>query len=98
MSHYPVTGTPTGAQTPAAAEYTGTIRLLSKKELAKKYGCSLSTIDNRLNPNSPWYDETFPKPIELGAGGSRSSAKRWIEHVADKWPLTKLEQSGGAPL
>lgn len=66
-------------------------RILRKKDLAKKLACSLSTIDNRLNPSSPWHDESFPRPIPLGAGGSRSSAKGWIEYVVDEWLESRLQ-------
>lgn len=71
--------------TDVARAPTRSTRVLRKKDLAKKLSCSVSTIDNRLNPASPWHDETFPRPIPLGAGGSRSSAKGWIEYVVDEW-------------
>lgn len=66
-------------------------RVLRKKDLAKKLSCSESTIDNRLNPSSRWHDETFPRPVSLGAGGSRSSAKGWIEYVIDEWLESRME-------
>lgn len=94
MSLYPSTGN-AGQLFPALTD-TGTrpasIRILRKKDLARKLGCSASTIDNRRNPNSDWYDETFPRPVPLGAGGSRSSAKGWLEHVVDAWLQTRLEE------
>ncbi|MBN8211329.1 MAG: AlpA family phage regulatory protein [Xanthomonadales bacterium] len=67
------------------------MRILRKKAIAKKVGCSESTVDNRLNPRSRWHDETFPKPIPLGAGGSRSSAKGWLEYVVDEWLESRKE-------
>lgn len=67
------------------------MRILRKKDLAKKLSCSESTIDNRLNPRSRWHDETFPLPVPLGAGGSRSSAKGWIEYVIDEWLESRME-------
>jgi len=69
-------------------------RVLRKKDLAKKLSCSESTIDNRLNPSSRWHDETFPRPVLLGAGGSRSSAKGWIEYVIDEWLESRMEGAG----
>jgi prophage regulatory protein len=66
-------------------------RILRKKDLAKKISCSESTIDNRLNPSSRWHDESFPRPVPLGAGGSRSSAKGWIEYVVDEWLESRME-------
>jgi len=49
--------------------------------------------DNRLNSSSPWHDETFPRPVPLGAGGSRSSAKGWIEYVIDEWLESRMEDA-----
>lgn len=66
-------------------------RILRKKHLAEKLNCSESTIDNRLNPSSRWHDESFPRPVPLGAGGSRSSAKGWIEYVIDEWLESRME-------
>jgi len=68
-------------------------RVLRKKALAKKLSCSESTIDNRLNPSSPWHDETFPRPVLLGAGGTRSSAKGWLEYVIDEWLESRMEDA-----
>ena len=67
------------------------MRVLRKKDLAKKLSCSESTIDNRLNPSSRWHDESFPRPVPLGAGGSRSSAKGWVEYVVDEWLESRME-------
>lgn len=74
-----------------APQSTRSKRVLRKKDLAKKLSCSESTIDNRLNPSSRWHDETFPPPVPLGAGGSRSSAKGWIEYVIDEWLESRME-------
>ncbi|OAX87930.1 transcriptional regulator [Xanthomonas nasturtii] len=79
--------TETGGVVPPA---TRSKRVIRKKDLAKKLSCSESTIDNRLNPSSRWYDETFPRPVPLGAGGSRSSAKGWIEYVVDEWLESRI--------
>lgn len=67
------------------------MRVLRKKEFAKKMGCSESTIDNRINPLSPWHDPTFPKPIPLGAVGTRNTAKGWIEYTGDEWLESRKE-------
>ncbi len=96
MSLYPSTGNHAGPLSPVSFDAAGrpaSIRVLRKKELAKKMGCSPSTIDNRRNRDSPWYDETFPRPVDLGAGGSRSSAKGWLEHVVDAWLQSRMEEA-----
>ena len=86
INHSPNTDT-RGASSPL----TRSRRVLRKKDLAKKLSCSESTIDNRLNPSSRWHDETFPRPVPLGAGGSRSTAKGWIEYVVDEWLESRME-------
>ena len=85
------THSPTFVAQDAARPSTRSKRVLRKKALAKKLSCSESTIDNRLNPSSRWHDETFPRPVPLGAGGSRSSAKGWIEYVIDEWLESRME-------
>jgi prophage regulatory protein len=75
----------------SATSFPRSTRVLRKKDLAKKIGCSESTVDNRVNPLSPWHDATFPKSIELGAGGTRRLAKGWIEYTVDEWLESRKE-------
>lgn len=51
----------------------------------KKIGLSRSTIYGRLNPRSPSYDATFPRPINLGG-----AAVAWFEEDLDEWLMSKL--------
>lgn len=51
-------------------------RIIRIKEFAAMIGLSRSTIYDRLNPKSPRFDSTFPRPIKLGA-----SAIGW--HLVD---------------
>nr|VFK54174.1 MAG: transcriptional regulator, AlpA family [Candidatus Kentron sp. TUN] len=58
--------------------------ILRKNELTNKIKISRSHIENRLNPKSPYYDPTFPRPIKLGNGARsvgflESDVDRWIE-------------------
>ncbi|WP_447402032.1 helix-turn-helix transcriptional regulator [Escherichia coli] len=53
------------------------------KTLSRKPGAvqSRSTIYEKLNPESRYYDETFPKPVRLGAasvGWRSTSVDEWI--------------------
>ncbi|EPT6140256.1 helix-turn-helix transcriptional regulator [Salmonella enterica subsp. enterica serovar Newport] len=51
------------------------------RELTKVLGLSRSTIYEKLNPESRYYDETFPKPVRLGAasvGWRSTSVDEWI--------------------
>lgn len=67
-------------------------KAISKLKLSEKLGISESTIDNRLDPSGRWHDPKFPKPIDLGIGGSCKSAPRWLEHRVDEW-LDTLEEA-----
>ena len=56
-------------------------RILRMRELTKIVGLSRSTIYEKLNPESRYYDETFPKPVRLGAasvGWRSTSVDEWI--------------------
>ena len=61
------------------------LKVLRLKDVQKRIGLSRSTIYDRLNPNSPRYDDSFPKPIKLGF-----SAIGWIEESVDHWILGRL--------
>jgi prophage regulatory protein len=54
--------------------------------VVKKIGLSRSTIYGRLNPRSPSYDATFPRPINLGG-----AAIAFFEEDLDAWLMSKLD-------
>ncbi|MDR5873752.1 helix-turn-helix transcriptional regulator [Vreelandella gomseomensis] len=62
-----------------------TVTILRIRQLSKKLGMSRSWIYEKINPDSPRYDPSFPKPIKLGA-----SAIGWIEHDIDQWVMSQL--------
>lgn len=62
--------------------------VIRRKQLEKKIGLSRSAIYDRLNPKSPNFDPSFPKPIPLGA-----RAIGFIESEADAWLAARVEQS-----
>lgn len=56
-------------------------RILRMPELSQLLGISRSTIYEKMNPLSKYYDATFPRPVRLGSGsvGWRSSAiDEWL--------------------
>jgi prophage regulatory protein len=57
------------------------IRILRRRDLESRLRLSRSTIYDRINPDSPRYDLTFPKPIHLGGG----TAVGWIESEVEAW-------------
>ncbi|HDU8692135.1 TPA: AlpA family phage regulatory protein [Morganella morganii subsp. morganii] len=57
------------------------IRILRMTELTVMLGISRSSIYEKLNPRSKYYDENFPKPIKLGAssvGWQYASVEKWL--------------------
>jgi prophage regulatory protein len=56
------------------------IKVLRLKGVMHKTGDGRSTIYNKNNPASKYYDPTYPKPIRLGA-----KSVGWIESEIDAW-------------
>ncbi|EOL8876849.1 AlpA family transcriptional regulator [Citrobacter sp. TBCP-5362] len=57
------------------------LRILRMAELTAFLGISRSSIYEKLNPKSRYYDADFPKPIRLGAasiGWRSTSVDEWI--------------------
>lgn len=63
-------------------------RLLRRKQVEQAIGLSRSTIYARLDPKSPQYDPTFPKPITLG-----SMSVAWIEAEIQNWIASRIADS-----
>lgn len=59
-----------------------TLSILRRKQVEAVTGLSRSTIYDRIDPNSPRYDPSFPKPVSLGpraVGFIRSEVEIWLE-------------------
>lgn len=56
------------------------LTMLRMKHMLTKLGISRSSIYEKINPKSPRYDPSFPKPIKLGA-----AAIGWVEEEVDQW-------------
>ncbi|UOO89780.1 AlpA family phage regulatory protein [Vitreoscilla massiliensis] len=64
------------------------LRILRIKEVATKLAIGKSTIYDWINPKSPRYDPSFPKPIKLGG-----NSIGWFSTMIDEWLTNKyLEQ------
>lgn len=57
-----------------------TVTILRIRQLSKKLGMSRSWIYEKIKPDSPRYDPTFPKQIKLG-----DAAVGWVESEIDNW-------------
>ncbi|CNB44385.1 phage transcriptional regulator AlpA [Yersinia ruckeri] len=56
------------------------LRILRMPELTKMLGISRSSIYEKLNPKSRYYDVDFPKPVRLGA-----ASVGWRSTAIDEW-------------
>ncbi|MCP9759178.1 AlpA family phage regulatory protein [Aquitalea sp. S1-19] len=60
-------------------------RILRLAELCQRVGLSSSAVYDRLTPNSPRHDPTFPRQVSLGGG-----AVGWLEHEVSAWLQTRI--------
>ncbi|EKN4209735.1 AlpA family transcriptional regulator [Yersinia ruckeri] len=56
------------------------LRILRMSELTTLLGISRSSIYEKLNPKSRYYDAEFPKPVRLGA-----ASVGWRSTAIDEW-------------
>jgi prophage regulatory protein len=59
-------------------------KILRLRRLKEKTGISRSSVYNKLNPRSKYYDATFPKPIRLGA-----ASVGWLEADVEAWLVSR---------
>lgn len=69
-----------------STEPSQSLRVLRLRHVIQRVGLSRSTIYDRINPKSSRYDESFPKPIKIGA-----SAIGWIESSISEWIESRIE-------
>jgi prophage regulatory protein len=65
-----------------SSQTTPAQRIIKLPELKNQTGKSRSSIYDTLNPKSPRYDASFPRPVKLGAraiGFYESEVQAWIE-------------------
>lgn len=58
--------------------------VLRMKQMTQKLSISRSSIYEKMNPKSPRFDATFPKPIRLGA-----ASVGWLENQVDEWLVSR---------
>jgi len=60
-------------------------RIVRLKTVIARTGLARSTVYDRLNLDSPRYDDTFPRPFKIG-----KSAVGWLESEVDEWILASV--------
>ncbi|WP_099358594.1 helix-turn-helix transcriptional regulator [Aeromonas dhakensis] len=60
------------------------VKVLRMPAVEEKLGVARSTVYDWLNPNSPRYDPTLPRPKRLG-----KQSVGWIESELDEWVLNR---------
>ena len=64
------------------------IEIIRRRTLEVRVGLTRSTIYDKINPKSPRYDPTFPKPIRLGG-----NSVGWIASEVDAWLEQQIQAS-----
>lgn len=59
--------------------------ILRLKQVIERTGLSRSTIYDRMNPNSPRHDVSFPRQLSLGG-----DAVGWEESAIDRWVQSRI--------
>lgn len=70
---------------------TSNVRILRLNSIVIKTGIARSTIYDWLNPKSPRYDSSFPKPRKLG-----KQSVGWLESEIDGWINERAQASNEA--
>lgn len=65
------------------------MRVLRMKDLVAMLGISRSSIYEKLNPKSKYYDIDFPKPIKLGA-----ASVGWLSTAIEIWIAMRSSDDG----
>jgi prophage regulatory protein len=63
--------------------------ILRRRDLEARLRLGRTTIYDKMNPNSPRYDASFPTPIRLGNG----TAVGWLAHEVDDWLNQQIKNS-----
>jgi prophage regulatory protein len=67
--------------------HNGPVRVMMRlKVLQNCTGLSKSTIYDKVNPDSPRYDPTFPKQVLISAG-----VVAWVATEVDAWIASRIE-------
>ncbi|WP_342357767.1 helix-turn-helix transcriptional regulator [Pseudomonas syringae] len=80
----------TGGQGPMVSELPAIVRM---KRLKQMIPIGRATFYDWMNPASPRYDPTFPRPIRLSSS-AKGGAVGWLESEVVKWIESRISQNG----
>lgn len=66
------------------------LKLIRLAELLLLLACSRSTVYLRLDPKSPYYDPSFPRPIKLSGHTNGRGAVAWVESEVEAWIAERM--------
>lgn len=70
--------------------------LLDRKALEQRVALRRSAIYARMDPKSPYYDPTFPKPVPIGGQPGKPTAVRWLAGEVDAWIESRIAERDAA--
>ena len=73
--------------------HTSDLAILRCKQVTARVGIARSTLYEKINPRSPRYDVSFPKPISLTPSGHSVG---WLQHEIDDWIRSRISASRDA--
>ena len=70
------------------AQIKSTLEIIRRRQLESKTGLSRSTIYDKINPKSRYYDKDFPRPIKLG-----EKSVGWLLREVDTWIAWRVKKT-----
>lgn len=72
---------------------SGRYEVMRRRDVERATGFSRSKIYALMNPNTKYYDPTFPTPIRLGGGGSHAGRTVvWLKSEVEEWVAHQISQ------
>ena len=62
-----------------------------KTKVLEETGLGATSLYNRMNKNSLWYDPTFPKCFKLSTSTARNAASGWLAIEVIAWIQQKKD-------
>lgn len=65
-------------------------RFIRMQDVKKMIGVSRSTVYDWINPKSPRFDNSFPKPVRLGI-----NSIAWVDSELEDWLAKRIAARAG---